>query len=153
MEEKKVSIVVTDENGQERELELSKLLSVKRCLCCGEAYLVYRLEGEHNVEVMPVKEQFGEIFLKIAEAYGVGVLPNKSETLWVQVFSRKSGVAHAVFFYVDDVDSVMFRDGYVEVGVKYYQFTQYAILRANEDMLTFSAEFARALGCCSDVTA
>ena len=150
MEEKKVCIVVTDENGQERELELSKLMSVKKYIRSGEVYLVYNTCLEDDVEVIYVKEQFGEIFLKIAEAYGVVVLANKRDTLWVQVLGRTSGVTHTVFFYLDDVDAVTFENGHVEVGVRYYKFAQHAVLKVNKDMLSFSADFARALGCGSE---
>ena len=146
VEEKKVCISLTDMEGQKVEIPVSDILVIGKCDCFVE--VVFTFDGRRRY--LRVKEEFGEIFLKIAEVYGVGVLPNKRETLWVQVFGRTSGVTHAVFFYLDDVDAVTFKDGYVEVGVRYYQFTQYAVLKVNKDMLSFSADFARALGCGSE---
>lgn len=142
MEEKKVCISLTDMKGQKVEIPVSDILEISKY----DRFVVVMFTVDGRGRYLDVKEEFGEIFLKIAEAFGIGVIKNKRDTMLLSVYGRTSDLTYAVSVHVDDVDCVSLDNNCVSIGVRYYQLTEYARLRTNKDILSFSWEFARYLG-------
>ena len=142
MEEKKVCISLTDMKGRKVEIPVSDILEIRKC----DRFAVVIFFSDGRCRCFDVKEEFGEIFLKIAEAFGIRVIKNKRDTMLLSVYGRTSDVTYAVSVHVDDVDCVLLDNNCVSIGVRYYQLTEYARFRTSKDILSFSWEFARYLG-------
>lgn len=144
MEEKKVCVVDV-ENERAFEIDIQKIRGIRKCQCCGLAYI--ELDKGSGICVKKgVKQEFSQVFKQIAKAYGP-VSPDVKDYVELTVRFKETDSLVALRLNVNKIDNVFLDDdGFVIVGVRDCGYSEYSYFKIREDLVGFVTLFAQSLG-------